>query len=96
MVVHKYLLSQGGPCEVVMPAGAKPLSVGWQNDRLYLWVLVDTNRADTPYRFLIEATGVPLDRHKNLVFIGTAHTVFVDATSMRSCPFVLHIFQLPE
>lgn len=72
MCVCKYAL---GPTTVLqLPRGARPLSVGWQGDGLFLWCLVYPDEKITYSReFVSYWTGedIPFKFASQLSFIGT-------------------------
>jgi len=78
--IYKYKLEDS----VEMPIGAKILSIQMQNNRPYIWALVDTD-AECEFRhFEIIGTGHDFPEADNFTYINT----FQDG------PFVWHIFEL--
>ena len=82
--IHKYEIPVAGG-EVIMPSGAKILSVGAQGGSLFLWAEVDTERYTQPKCIEVFGTGdeIPYNRKISREFIGTA---FMG-------PFVWHVYE---
>lgn len=87
-VIHKYPLNLGST-KIMLPDGAVVLLVGEQNNDLFMWVMLDTEKAPTVQRhFKVFGTGKELPEIQEgtdpIAYIGTA---FIG-------PFVWHIFEL--
>ncbi len=67
---------------VLMPLGARILSVQNQNGNLTLWALVDDRRDQVPRKFLVVGTGQDFDAF-GLEYVGTAQIGI----------FVWHVFE---
>jgi len=78
--IYKYKLENS----VEMPIGAKILSIQMQNNRPYIWALVDTDVECEFRHFEIIGTGHNFPEADNFTYINT----FQDG------PFVWHIFEL--
>ena len=79
--IYKYELKEGS---VEMPIGAKILSTQTQNDRPYIWTLVDID-AECEFRnFAIVGTGHDFPEADDFTYINT----------IQDSPFVWHIFEL--
>jgi hypothetical protein len=81
-VIYKYVI--GGP-KVIMPKGAKVLSVQNQGDEITLWALVDPDEAFAESRFFaIVGTGQNFPYAANMQFIGT----------VQVGSYVFHVFEV--
>ena len=79
--IYKYEFKEGS---VEMPIGAKILTIEDQDDRLYIWALVDTD-AEYEFRyFTIVGTGQDFPEADDYTYINT----------IQDGPFVWHIFEL--
>jgi hypothetical protein len=79
--IYKYELKEGS---VEMPIGAKILSTQTQNDRPYIWTLVDID-AECEFRnFAIVGTGHDFPEADDFTYINT----------IQDGQFVWHIFEL--
>jgi hypothetical protein len=79
--IYKYEFKEGS---IEMPIGAKILSIQNQDDRLYIWALVDTD-AECEFRyFTIVGTGHDFPEADEFNYINT----------IQDGPFVWHIFEL--
>jgi hypothetical protein len=67
-----------------MPVGARILHFGSQNNRFYIWALVNTDNPETERYFIIAVTGRETEA-KELQYIGTA--------MLNSGAFVAHLFE---
>ena len=84
--VYKYELPVRDVATIRLPKGADWLSVGCQQDELFLWCLVDPSETDTTERtFRIAGTGHDLAHNKNWDFIGSV--------MMHGGTLVFHIFE---
>lgn len=82
ITIYKYALDN----TVYLPRGAVVLSVGLQNDQMYLWAHVDSDQQPVQRNFIIVGTGWDLSKDVRLTnarFIGTVH----------QSPFVWHVFE---
>ena len=74
MRVFKYEIPVADESFVRLPLGAQILSVGQQNDQMFLWALVNPDEQRTERRNLrVAGTGHELTEVKELKFIGTVH-----------------------
>lgn len=80
--IYKYAIPFGDNGVVQMPAGAKPLSVGMQGNKMFVWARVDTEREPLPYPFSVRGAGRRI-RGNEGDFIGTVQT---------GTGFVWHVF----
>ena len=79
--IYKYELKEGG---VEMPIGAKILTIQDQNNRAYIWALVDID-AECEFRyFAIAGTGEDFPEADDFTYINT----------IQDGQFVWHIFEL--
>lgn len=87
-VVHKFGL-QLGDTVVTMALGAKPLSLGWQDDeRLVMWALIPLHTERLSLRvFRVVATGN--------VFPDDAPHVYIGTSTSRT-GFVAHLFEITQ
>jgi hypothetical protein len=69
--IWKYKLHEH--TELYLPRGAKVLSVGAQNDLIYLWAEVDSLADLVARRFVVYGTGMRIlvDSDQSLEFVGT-------------------------
>lgn len=82
--IYKYNVPVTDHPVVVLPRGAKILTVGAQQNYIYVWALVDsTKKPEVTRQFRLVGTGHPIEKD-NLRFIGT---VFV------AC-LVYHLFEV--
>ncbi len=80
--IYKYEFEDGRGVE--MPIGAKILTIQNQNNRAYIWALVDTDvECDFRY-FTIVGTGQDFPEADDFTYINT----------IQDGPFVWHIFEL--
>lgn len=71
LTVYKYPLTYGEKV-LVLPTGAKPLSIGEVGEDLIMWALVDTDAPKTHRTFLVAQTGDAIARDpQKLTHIGT-------------------------
>lgn len=72
--VYKYPLVLDDEFTLALPAGAQPLSYGFQAGKPVLWVLVDPDETRiVNRRFLLAGTGHPIERAVNrLLYVNTA------------------------
>lgn len=84
--IHKYRLPLSG--EVEMPAGARVLSVGAEQDEPCLWALVDTEAPMARRSFAAIGTGRDARMTKFGEYLGVYHL-----SSERG---VYHVFELKE
>lgn len=68
-----------------MPKDAQILSVATQDDRVFIWVLVDTSNELEPRHFRAFGTGHEIPTDTKLEFLGTAH--------LQNPNMVFHIFE---
>jgi len=85
MKIWKYELRVDDRLTVIMPRGARILSVGVQGKTICLWAMVNPETAEQELRIIaIYGTGNPLPEDPG-TFIGTVQTP----------PFVWHVFEVP-
>lgn len=61
MKIFKYQVRVNKREAVKLPLGAKPLSIAFQYDQVYIYALVDPNELQTePFDILVAGTGEPL------------------------------------
>lgn len=72
--IYKYII-EPSDSKVVLPIGAKILSVFFQMDELCMWAEVDTEKEDDTRYFEVFGTGhkIPYRMGVDYSFIGTAH-----------------------
>ena len=82
--IYKYELQILDEQQVIIPKGANILSVQVQDNKLYFYTLVDTDKEYTVETFLVLGTGNPIeyDIEKDYKHVGTVQ--------QRS--FVWHVF----
>lgn len=86
--VSRYAIYREDICIIEMPMYSKVLSIGVQNEEVFLWALVDLSIEKTvPRRFRVAGTGHPITikELEELTFLGT---VFLYE--------VFHIFEIKE
>ena len=84
LTVYKYSLDTD---MVEMPAGAKVLTAQSQNDKAYMWALVDTTAPLVIRRFRIFGTGFDIEHTpKDLGYIGTFQVC--------NGTFIWHVFEI--
>lgn len=70
-VIYKYQLAVVSEQQIVMPLGAKILSVQAQRDTMCIWAMINPREEETQERtFFVEGTGQEFDLLPNMVFIG--------------------------
>jgi hypothetical protein len=85
--IFKYTLPLAEHSIVEMPAGAEVLSVHNQKDALCVWAMIDPAQAQMKKRmFFIVGTGISMEYHDMMRFIGTAH--------LHGGSLVLHVFEI--
>lgn len=84
--IHKHELKLGR-YTYVLPEGAQILSVAFQRDVPFMWVLVDPDRPRVPRNLFVAMTGEQVDASdgRRYRFIGTSMTADHD--------FVIHVFE---
>jgi hypothetical protein len=87
--VYKYAL-RGDGNTLELPVDACALSVGFQGEMLYMWVIVDTSEPMETRSFWVAGTGHVLPA-KDLIYIGTAQK---ETGSFASPDLVLHVFEV--
>jgi hypothetical protein len=71
--IYKYEINIGADTTIEMPIGAVVLSAHEQNDRVFVWAIVDTTtNAKTKRHFKVFGTGHPIERWNRMRYIGTA------------------------
>jgi len=69
--IWKYQLTVRDRMHVLMPRGAKILTVQIQRDNPCVWALVDPEKADERRTFVIFGTGHPVIHDERLIYIGS-------------------------
>ena len=86
MRVFKYEIPVANEPTVRLPKGAGILSVGQQNNKMYLWALVNPSEQQTERRVLrIAGTDHEIAEIEELNFLGTVH--------MHGGDLVFHVFE---
>ena len=83
MTIWKYPFEITGPFELMLPTEARVLSVGVQDERPCMWVLVEAENLLEERRFVIVGTGHPAPKPTTSEHIGT----------FQQSPFVWHLFE---
>lgn len=88
--IYKYPLRIVDRQTVMMPDGARILSVGHQGDAgdLAMWARVDPSAKLQPRYFVIHGTGHPCEATDASRFIGTV------LMQMHGAPLVWHVFEV--
>jgi hypothetical protein len=75
--IWKFPLMIADRQEIVMPQGARLLSVGLQNGLMQLWAVVDPSRPKSTRTIAIVGTGHDMDSHEieRWFFVGTCITM---------------------
>lgn len=81
--IYKYRINTS-ESSVDLPEGAEILSVGEQDNRVYLWARVDTDKPLVPRRIYVIGTGFSLDLGTEPRYVGTVH---------MPTGFVWHIYE---
>ena len=81
--IYKYELERTDAQYIHLPIGYKMLAVKIQNDRIFLWALVDNNNPIYHAYIRIFGTGNPIEDESNLEFIDT----------VEDSSFIWHIFE---
>jgi len=82
--IHKYILQIDGIIVIDMPIGSKILDVQNQDNRICMWVIVNTELETEERVFQIIGTGHQLLGRTEKKYIGT----------VQQGPFVWHVFEL--
>lgn len=80
--IYKYPIAITDKQTMILPAGAEFLSVQAQNNDLYTWVLLDTEKPKESVNVRIYGTGHPIEDNIKLKHI---ETIQIDS-------FVWHVF----
>lgn len=83
--VFKYRLTVDDAVTIKMPKFAKILSVGVQQESVFLWALVDTDKLEENRHFRIAGTGHPIEE---------AHLTFLGTVFLMRGQLVFHIFEI--
>jgi hypothetical protein len=70
-IIWKYEIGDPDGYGLEMPKGAEILTVQIQNDKPYIWALVDENSPIEERNFIVLGTGHSFMLSKNSVYIGT-------------------------
>jgi len=88
--IWKYDIPLVEETHIVMPKGAKPLTAQMQDDRIYLWALVDTDTTSyLRHSFAVVGTG------KKVFFDPSGYIGTVQLTGALD-GMVFHVFDLGE
>jgi len=68
--------------DIDIPQGANVLHFETQNDKPYIWVLVDPHKPTKPRRFVLVGTGHP-----------SPETGYIGTTAMMGGRLVVHLFE---
>ena len=71
VTIHKYALEETDDQTILMPKGAKILSVGAQRNLMCLWALVNDKAPMEGHRIYIVGTGHPASHVVRSTFLGT-------------------------
>jgi hypothetical protein len=85
IVVYKYVLAETDDQTILMPKGAKILSVGAQRDLICLWALINDGDPMMGHRFYIVGTGYPASHVVRSTFLGTV--------SLHNAELIFQVFQ---
>ncbi len=84
--IYKYLLNDHNlPQKVEMPRGSKVVAVQNRRCKIMMWVEVDVNEPEIPYRFVVYSTGRPMYDFKQ-TYLGT----------VQISPDVWHVYQVQD
>lgn len=86
--IYKYHLPFGDVTTIQMPKDAQILSVGNQNEGVFVWALVDPKAELTDYQFRMAGTGHPILPGFDYNFIGTV--------AVMKMQLIFHIFEMKE
>jgi hypothetical protein len=87
MKVFKYEIVAEDSPTVQLPVGAEILSVGQQNNKMFLWALVDTDeKVMEQHEFRVAGTGHEIKDAGFMDFIGTVQ--------MYDGALVFHVFEV--
>lgn len=86
LVVHKFEIKQADEFELSLPVGCKILKFGNQDERLWIWVLLDQRAPLRTRKFLLTGTGFAINVEGNLDYIGT--------TSLINKTLIFHLFEV--
>ena len=84
-VVWKYPINIDGLTELTLPGGAQVLTVNLQNEKPFLWAMVDPDKHLTTRRFRLVATGESFEANDPF-YVGT---LFVEGGR-----YVFHVFEV--
>lgn len=90
--VYKYDLPMPGTSDdtfaIVLPAGARPLTVQLQDGEPKLWAIVNPKNEDRPFTIRVAGTGHPLDSTSGHAYLGTVQ--------MAGGSLVFHYFSVDD
>lgn len=87
-VIYKYALTIATETDIVMPKGARLLSVQVQRGEPMVWAIVDHSQRTVRRRLSVRETGNPLEDAFSGAFIGTIQ--------MYGGAIVFHVFDCGE
>lgn len=87
-VIWKYPLHAADSASILMPEGARILTVQTQDGQPQIWALVDQAAKPVPHYFRIVATGQPFTLPEVCAYIGTFQ--------MHGGALVFHVFMVGE
>ncbi len=75
--IFKYLIwspnETGITNEIKIPINWTFCDINHQEDKLFLWAMIDTHAAFNTYKFVIHGTGHKIDNAEELFFLKTVH-----------------------
>lgn len=80
MKIHKYLLKNRELEQtVILPAGAKPMSIQYQAGQLYLWAMVDSSEHNSrePYTIYCVGTGQDIPENAGCYICTVQESIFI-------------------
>lgn len=93
--IHKYPIQIAKRQTVVLPAGAQILTAGLQRGELFVWALIDPEKAPSVER-RIEVVGTGFSMFDSTrKHIGTVLSEAAVIDGMMASAFVWHVFELP-
>jgi len=85
--IYKYEVTNG-ECTIALPRGYRIIEVACQQNDLFFWAIVDTDREKVDVDFVVYGTGWPIDENDLMfgLYLGTAH----DGV------YVWHLFEIQD
>jgi hypothetical protein len=78
--------------KLTMPEGARPIKAAIEDDALWLWAVVDSDRPSEERHFEVVGTGRPIHIHP--VHLRHIETVLDGRMEGEVGPFVWHVFEV--